>query len=222
MRYQGDIGLYLSGSPIAVPMCAIYITQPTIKQIVQFGEEQFLMAVQLLSNTEEFLGDIRNEQGNSELRNMSDFQILLVMIQQDSSVKKCIQNLFEIIFPDYKVEYTLNSMDFYLREEEESHMVGQITPFTFPTFQTIIKELFSLRMDGSEGEYNPANAAAKEIADKFKKAKNKRARLEKGSSDKNISIFGTYTSVLAIGMVIDINVLFGYTPFQLYDTFQRY
>ena len=35
-------------------------------------------------------------------------------------------------------------------------------------------------------------------------------------------MFGRYTSILAIGMQMDINIFYNYTPFQLYDAFNRY
>lgn len=220
MQYQGDIGLYLSGSSVPIPMCMIYVNQPTIREIVQFNETDFLMAVELITHTENFLGDIRSA-GNSELAALSDFQILLVMIDQDPSIKKYFNILFELIFPDYDIEFKKNSIDFFLRNEEQKTMVGQITPFTFESFQTVLKELFGLQTD-SEGDYNPANAAAKEIADKLKAGRDKKNKLQGKKQDKNISLFGSYASILAIGMNMDINTFFDYTPFQLYDSFQRY
>lgn len=219
MKYQGDVGLYLSGAPVPIPMCMVYITQPTIKQIVQLGETQFLMAVQLLTNTEDFLGDIRNE-GKSELAPLSDFQILLVMIQEDPSVRMYFRVLFELIFPEYYITYTKNSIDFSLKEDSEKQMVGQITPFTFENLQAIIKELFSLPAQ-SEESYNPANETAKEIAKKLKAGKDKKNKLE-GKKEDNVSLFGTYASILATGMNMDMNIFFSYTPFQIYDSFKRY
>lgn len=221
MLYQGDVGLYLSGSPVPVNMCAIYITQPTIKQIIQFGEVDFLMAVHLLTNIEDFLGDIRN-QGNLELDAMSNFQILLMLVEQDPSIKKTLNTLFELIFPDYDIKYTKNSMNFSLRNDENKNMIGQITPFTFEIFQRAIKELFSLDGKANGDDYNPANEAAKEIAKKLKRGKQKINELAGKNNKGDMSLFGTYASILSIGMMIDINVFFNYTPFQLQDSFNRY
>lgn len=220
MKCQGDTGLYLSGSPVPIPMCMIYVTQPKIKDIIQFNETDFLMGVQLLTHTEDFLGDIRSA-GNSELAKLSDFQILLVMIDQDPSIKKYLNTLFELIFPEYNLKYTKNSIDFSLREDAENQLIGQITPFTFESFQKVLKELFGLQTDDNK-DYNPANAAAAEIAKKLKVGQDKKNKLQNKKTDKNVSLFGSYASILAIGMGMDINIFFGYTPFQLYDTFQRY
>ena len=45
---------------------------------------------------------------------------------------------------------------------------------------------------------------------------------KKGLEDESPSLYGSYISVMSVGMGIDINVLFQYTPFQLYDLFNRY
>ena len=35
-------------------------------------------------------------------------------------------------------------------------------------------------------------------------------------------MFGLYTSILSVGLGMDINILYNYTPFQLYDAFKRF
>lgn len=71
--------------------------------------------------------------------------------------------------------------------------------------------------------YDPANQRASEIAEKLKKGREKVAEIKsKDSGNENMSIFGTYASVLSIGMNMDINIFYNYTPFQLYDAFSRY
>lgn len=221
MLYKGDIGLYLSGADVPVQQCNVYIVQPTIKQIVQFGETNFLMASQLLGKTEEFLKEIK--QGNSELAQKTDFQILLIMIKEQVEVKQYLDTFFELICPDYIVKYTKHTMDFFLKENEEGSMTGQITPFTFEFFQEKIKELFISQNETSE-DYDPANEAAKEIAEKIKKGR-RIVQEQRGIHDEakeKISLFGTYASILSIGLQMDINVFFNYTPFQIFDAFNRY
>lgn len=216
MKYKGDIGLYLSGAPVPLPQCAIYITQPTIKQIVQFGETNFLMAVQLLTKTETYLDEIR--QGNSELSNKSNFQILMTMIMNEEQIKDYFNTFFELICPDYDVEYTPNSINFRLKNSENPELVnGMVTLFTFETFQETINELFV--SESEDNSYNPANDAAAEIARKLEKARKQKAR-EEGSDV--VFMFGSFASILAIGLQMDINVFYNYTPFQIYDAYSRY
>ena len=50
----------------------------------------------------------------------------------------------------------------------------------------------------------------------------KKLRFEDKNKKKANSIFGNYASALSIGLAIDINVIYNYTPFQLFDSIKRY
>ena len=221
MVTQGDrVGLYLSGMPVPIQECNIAVTQPTIKDIVLFGEDEFLINVNLLKNITD-IGDSMKK-GNSELMLLSDFHVLLVMLKEEPTIKKSILNFFNLIFPDYEVEIEDTSISFSIQEEEETHKVGQITPFNFDNFLNTISDLFEPNINNeSEPEYNPANDAAAEIAAKIKRGREKKRQM---TADKEgpQSLFGRYTSILAIGLQMDINIFYNYTPFQLYDSFTRF
>lgn len=218
MIYQGDIGLYLSGEQVLIPECGIFITQPKVRQIVQFGEGKFLTAVQVLTDPDTLLQEVK--QGNSQLEALGNFQILLEIIKHEQNLKSYFDIFFELCCPDYKVKYAKNSIEFYAKEEEDSVCRGRIISKTFDIFTQTIKELFVFVSDNPDSpDYNPANQRAKEIADKIKKGR-ARAGQEKGAD--KVSLYGTYISILSIGLKIDMNVLYEYSPFQLYDTFSRY
>lgn len=213
MRLQGDqIALYLSGQDVPVQECNIIIHQPTIKQIVLFKETSFISAVQLFGNIDENIRNLREM--NPAIEQYSDFQLLMAMLNQDEDVKNNVNSLFQLIFPRYTVEIRETDISFYNGENR----VGMINPFNYSAFCQTINNLFGL---SSEKKYNPANEKAKELAEKFKKRAEILAK-QKGKSNDAPSLFGSYISILAIGMNIDINILFNYTPFQLYDTFNRY
>lgn len=215
MKYQGDIGLYLSGAPVPLPECALFITQPTVRQIVQFGESNFLTAVHLLSKTNEYLDPIR--EGNPELAKKTDFQLLMIMIHEDKSIRSYLDSFFELTFPEYNVNYEQNAIVFSLREDDKRK--GMITMYSFDKFVSVVKELFTTETSEKE-DYNPANEAAAKIAEKLKKAREQTD--PKSSSDENISLFGTYASILSVGLKMDINIFYNYTPFQIVDNFKRY
>lgn len=223
MFYKGDIGLYLSGSPVPIPECAIFITQPTIQQIEQFGELKFLMGAQLLGCTDKFFEDIK--EGNSELSALSDFQILMTMVKQESEIKTYLTAFFALVCPDFIVKYNNQSLDFYMMEEDNGSMreslKGQVTPFTFPALQRVVKELFVIEGQESD-DYNPMDEKAKAIAEKLRKGRQKVQELNPGKSNETSSLYGSYASILAVGLPMDINTLFNYTPFQIVDTFNRY
>lgn len=221
MSIRGDkrkLGLILSGQPIFIPEINIYITQPKIKDIVLFGEDDFFTTIQLLVDMKKFTSMVK--EGNSELNIISDFQLLLVMVEEDPTIKKMIQNLFILIFPDYKVEITENSIDFLLQENNQ--IIGRIHPFNFEHFQNALNDIFIPQGDNDrEPDYNPANDMAAKIADKIKRGREK-IHEQKAAAEGAHSIFADYCSTLSIGMHMDINIFFNYTSFQLYDAYRRF
>lgn len=226
MAIQGDkkkLGLILSGQPLPIKDANIFVTQPKIKDIVLFGEEDFIVAVQMLTKMDQFAETIKK--GNFNLEIISDFQLLMVMINQDDTIKSIILNLFSLIFPDYTIKVTENSLDFYLiQEEEESKeiLIGKIHPFNFEELQNILNDAFIPQIDNErEPDYNPANDMAKQIADKIMAGRNKVHAMQADAEGPH-SLFCDYCSVLAIGMEMDINIFLNYTPFQLYDAHRRY
>lgn len=216
---SSNVGLYLSGGQVLVPESGIYITQPTVRQIVQFGEDNFYLAIHIIINLEDFIKEIK--EGNSELNKRSDFQVLLDIIgsKRVMEVNNSINNLFDLICPDFQIEYKKNSIEFYQTENEQKELRGILTPFNFIGFQNLLNELFVSKED-KDNQLRPANERAKKIAEKLEAARRRKA--EEHKTEKKSSIFGLYISVLSIGLSMDINVLYNYTPFQLYDSFTRF
>lgn len=221
MDIKGDLAQILSGMPIVVPNCNVAITQPTVKDICAFGEDDFLTAVQIIVNVEKFVGELR--QGNPQLEMLSDFHLLMMVLSQDISIKSLISEFFNIIFPNYKVIIERNLINFKIEEVKKN--IGQLNPMNFEEFQFYLKKLFlPTGTDGDDPDYNPANEQARQIAEKLKKGNEIRNKLnqEKNSGQVSQSLIGSYTSILSVGMGMDINIFYNYTLFQLYDSFLRY
>lgn len=221
MVIKGDVARYLSGMPILIPDCNIAVTQPTIRDICAIGEESFLLSLELFTGIEKVVGSIK--EGNSQLERYDDFQVLLVMLHQDKSLMESLQGLFSIIFPDYLCQLDNGCINF--RKEKGGKIVGQVNPRNFDGFKDTLRELFmpSGLDDDEEEDFNPVNDAAAAIAEKLKEARRKRAEMKKKEEgDRKQSLFATYASTLSVGLGVDVNVFFGYTPFQLYDAFTRY
>ena len=218
MAAQGVItGLYLSGQPVLIKECNIVLTPPKIKDIVMFGEDEFLIASNLIEHLDRTTKVMR--EGNSQLEMFNDFQLLLVILRQEKELNSNILNFLEFIFPEYEIKKTDASFDFYKEIEEQKAMVGTINSFNFEAFQKVLKDLFAGAQSSSEPEYNPANDAAAAIAEKLRKGRERKAQLNNEGPQ---SLFGRYASVLSVGMQMDINIFFNYTPFQLFDAFTRY
>lgn len=217
MGLQGnEILLYLSGNDVPIKECNIIVHQPTIKEISLVGEQEFLSTVQLFAKLDKVLKPLR--EGNSELAEYQDFHLLMILLAQDKETKNNVESFFELIFPLYDIVITERNIMFLLKETQQN--VGMITPFNFNAFQQTIKNLFFFN-DSKEIEYKPVNDRAKKIAEKLKRGREKVEQI-KANEKKVSSMFGTYVSVLSIGMNIDMNILLSYTPFQIHNLFSRY
>lgn len=215
MAIQGEfVGRYLTGADVFIKPCNIIVHQPTVKEILQTGEDGFLLALQLLIKTQEFFEDMR--EGNPELSSLSDFQLLLVMYSNDPKLKYDLNIFFELVFPLYDVELTETSIDF--QEKESQRITGRVNPFNFMNLQVTLEELF-IPYSQKKEDYNPGNAAAEAIAKKIKEGRAKKAQQQNKPPQ---SLFGSFVSILAVGLQLDINILLSYTPFQLFDTFMRF
>ena len=149
----------------------------------------------------------------------------MVVFEQEPEAKSSIIDLFNLIFPNYIYEFDAGCINF--RIEESERIIGRLDPMNFENFQSILKTLFFPQggvNEDEDPEYKPANDKAAEIAAKLKRGNEIRRQMKEKENGKNApsSLFATYTSALAVGLGIDINILFGYTPFQLFDAFIRY
>lgn len=221
MAIKGDlkqVGLYLSGAPVPIPDCNIILTQPSVRDVVLFGEDEFLIITNILAHPENLTKEMR--EGNSQLVSLPDFQLLMMVFKGEPSIKQSVDKLFELIFPTYsQIKFTDSSIDFFVKNEDKERLCGRITSFNFEKVSNLINDLFEPQND-KETIFNPANNKAAEIAAKLQKGRQKVAR-QRGD-DAPQSLFGRYTSILAIGMQMNIQTFYEYTPFQLYDAFNRY
>lgn len=222
MIERNEIALYLSGQPVLVKECSLLLTQPTIKQIVMFGEDEFLQGVQIIGNYKTYAEMIKNAQEDLvNLDSYTDFQIFMIILRQEAAIQKSVKLFFQLVCPEYDVTFSEHMISFSVKEDETHAVVAAINPFTFNRFSEVVKNLFSMKNE-KEIEYNPSNNKAKSIRDKIMEGRRKAAAQKQLSEGKNTSMFGSYASILSIGLSIDINVIYNYTPFQLYDSISRY
>lgn len=208
-----DIRLALmAGIDIPIPECQLILHQPTIREIAFIGEKEFFIGLQTLCLSKSmFIED------KDVLNNINNFQIFMTVMQDKSTQdkKQAVLNILNVVFPKYKVLLTPNSLLF--QESEGTKMVDERN---FDFFQNIIKEVFcqfSGPMD--QQAFNPGNAAAKEIADKLMRGR-QRVAAQKGGN--NGSIFSQYLSILNIGLYQPIEKSLNLTMYQIYDLIERY
>ena len=209
-----DIKLALElGSDIPIPECQLVLHQPTMKEIAFMGEHEFFVGVQTLTLHKSMFMD--KDKGVPE--SITNFQIFMTIVngKETADKKEIVKQLFLIIFPKYKVLFTPNSILF--QDDNGNHMVDASN---FESLQEILRMVFCVNStDMDKQAFNPANDAAKEIAEKLMRG---RQRVAAQSGENNHSIFSQYLSVLVIGTQLGFNELQTYTMYQIFDLMERY
>ena len=203
----------MCGTDIPVPECQIIIHQPRINEIALIGESDFFTGVQCLClNKSMFVKD------ESLLADTNNFQIFMtIMSEKETADKKvAVQSVCTILFPQYKVLFTPRSM---LLSGKEGQIIIDETNFEF--VQAALSDICCLKTGPMDQQsFNPANAKAKEIAEKLMRGR-QRVAAQKGET--NISIFSQYLSILTIGIgSMSMQNLMDLTIYQLYDLIERY
>ena len=139
-------------------------------------------------------------------------------------VKICLQEIFLLLLPDYKVVFLPTSI-LLSRKTQEGFQEHSLTKDNFEGFKNIVSEMFCLKyIQGEDGQggYNPGGPQAMALVKKFQERQAKLAKL-KGKSDKtSIEVLYRYVSILATGQQKDINQLMNYSLYQLVDQFRRF
>ena len=209
-----DIRLALmTGADIPIPECQLTLHQPTMYEISMVGEREFFTGAQVLCMDKGIY--IEDENALSEINN---FQIFMtVMTDKETTDKK--ENVLQVLyllFPNYKV--ILTPMSLLFNSSDENIIIDENN---FENLQAVFKQVFCLSSSQQE-DFNPANEAAKKIADKLMRAR-QRVAAQKGQDESNASMFAQYLSILTVGLgSMSLKDLINLTMYQLYDLVERY
>lgn len=208
-----DIRLALmTGTPIPVPSCQLTINQPTIKEIGMIGEKEFFTGAQCLCIEKSMY--IQDE---NVLSSTSNFQIFMTIMSERQEVEKKnnVLAVLKLLFPNYKVIFTPRAV--LLKCNEENIMIDENN---FEDLQEVFQQIFCLSAAGQQA-FNPANDAAKKIADKLMRAR-QRVAAQKQAEGGNGSVFAQYLSVLSVGLHFPLQQVAELTMYQMYDLMERY
>ena len=211
-----DIRLALMcGTDIPVEECQLVVHQPKIKEIALIGEADFLVGLQTFCINKNMLA-----QDKSLLENVNNFQIFMTIMSQKETAdkKKAVQQIFTLFFPQYRVICTPRSLVFSQEGAEGSITIDENN---FEYLQDIISSICCLKNGKmSQDSFNPADAKAKEIAEKLMRGR-QRVAAQKG--EENGSIFVQYLSILTVGLnSMSMEDTTNLTMYQLYDLVERY
>ena len=208
--------LFLSKNSIPFKEAQVNIHQPTINEISLIGEENFHVGCQFLTFS---IGNL-SEKDKVNLANKTDFEVFMSIMNSKEKIdyRDSAKLVLVLLFPDYEILFTSEILLL-----KDNVIIGKIDNFNFDKFKEIIIQMFKLDESGEGGEaYNPADALAAKIAEKFKKRQQKLADLRNENGDGALAIFERYISILTVGEQKDRNSLMELTVSQLKDEFQRY
>lgn len=209
--------LLISGADIPFVEAQLVIKQPTYKEISLIGEKSLFNGTQLLTFTKKIL----NEQDKTGLEDKTDFDIIMSIMCSTEKIeqKNDVILLLSLLFPTYKIQCT--NSDIVL--VNENGIISRINNLNYEVFKDILSSMFCLNETFGEKEYDPVGRRAEKIAAKLEAAKQKKLKHSgnRGQTTK-VAIYSQYISILAVGEQKDMNVLTGYTIYQLNDEFKRY
>lgn len=207
----------LSGIDIPIYSLQLSLHQPTIKELSYMSEKGFWVACEIIK----FSKDRILKEDKSGLEKLTNFDIIMTMMngKEPTQVtnRTYVHMLMTLLFPDQEVIFQKNRIDF----KDSQGNVRSLTSQNFEQFKEVFKDVFCLT-ESAEDTYNPSGDLSAQIAKKFEERKKKLQELKGDKGDQNISVFGRYASILAVGESKDINSLFGYTVYQLLNEFNRY
>lgn len=204
------------GIDIPVPELQLTIHVPTIKDIAYMGEQEFFSAIQYICLNKESL-----VQDETLLASLTNFQVLMKVLEQsqDKNKKTAIITLLKLLFPEYVAMITPNSI--VLTVMGESNRTVLIDDSNFEAFQQVVREALCVNslFQGDNVVYNPVNDAAKKIADKIMRGR-QRVAAQKGANGD--SILTRYISILTVAKIVSIEDCSNLNMFQLFDLMERY
>lgn len=205
----------MCGTDIPVPECQLVIHQPRIKEISFIGEQDFFIGAQCLClNKTMFIED------KNVLSNTNNFQIFMTIMQEKETKDKKdnVISVLQLLFPKYKPLITPASL---LLNSIDGGNNAIIDESNFEILQNVLRSVFCVNEGPMDQQtFNPANAKAKEIADKLMRG---RKRVAEQKAAGNNSIFSQYLSILTVGLnSMSLQDLMDLTMFQLYDLIERF
>ena len=203
----------MCGTDYPVPECQLVIHQPSIKEIALIGESDFFTGIQCLClNKSMFVKD------ESLLSNTNNFQIFMTIMSEKETIDKkiAVQQVCALLFPKHKVMFTPRSV---LLSGDGATI--QIDDSNFEFLQAALSNICCMKTGPMDQQsFNPANAQAREIAEKLMRGR-QRVAAQKGET--NVSVFSQYLSILTVGLhSMSMQNAMDLTMFQLYDLVERY
>lgn len=201
-----------TGVDIPIPECQIIIHQPSIEEISFLGEEDFFIGVQALTlHKNMFIED------KTVLEQVSNFQVFMTVMNDKSTIDKRqkVESVLQLMGLG-NAAFTPRSL-ILTDNDSQTHIIDDQN---FEALQKVIRLIVCANNGPMDQQaFNPANDAAREIANKLMRGRQRVAAQKENTTS---SVFSRYLSILTIALHIPIQTLTKLTIFQLYDLMERY
>ena len=213
--------LLTSGEDIPFTECQLIFHQPKIKELSLVGSEEELLQFWDLIN---FSKDKLKDKAKVNLDSISNFNIIMTIMQEDENKKIYFENILYLLVPDAKaIHFMPNAILIIKANEGMEDTLHNINEENFESFKEIINYIFDIsQIKKEEIEYDPANETARKIAEKIKRGREKIAAQKKADNNGPTEIFGRYIRILSVGMNIDFRIFLEYTVYQLFTVFKTF
>lgn len=230
----------LAGTPIPVRSMGTIISQPKIREIAAIGEDRYFTVLSLFqkANREEFKSEIlKSEEARIKKENPdfemteddkreiefelditypSDFSVFIYLLKTFPDLKSSFESFLYIIFPNLRKIAWVPTLNLTFAGEEAI----DFTEDMFAEVKDIVLSSLNYRTaEEQRAEFNPANNMASEIADKIKRAKEKRNT--EVSSNSTESPLADMSSILASSSNLSIQEVMDMTYPQLVIQYER-
>ena len=202
----------MAGTDIPIPECQVTLHQPTMKEIALVGEKNFFTGIQCLCVQKEMCIEDKNL-----LSNTSNFQIFMTVMseKQTADKKQDVISALTVLFPTHRILFTPRAL--VLNSDKGNSTIDENN---FEILQQVIQQVFCIKT--ASQDFNPANDAAKKIADKLMRGR-QRVAAQKAAENGDGSSFVQYLSILTIGLnSMSLQDCLNLTIYQLYDLVERY
>ena len=205
----------MCGTDLPVPECQLVLHQPRLKEISMLGEQDFFIGAQCLTlHKSMFVTEDKDV-----LSDVNNFQIFMTVMNEKEAKdkKKATMEVLQLLIPTHKPMFTPMSLVL-----ASSNGNVTIDANNFEIFQDVLRLIFCSKNGPMDQQaFNPANEAARKIAEKLMRGRQRVAAQKSGNS--NHSVFSQYLSILTVGLnSMSLDKLIDLTMFQLYDLIERY
>ena len=212
--------LLTSGQDIPFEEGQLIIHPPSIQEIALIGEHALFAGLQVINLSKD---TVLAAEDKSVSENLSNFDIYMTVMKNREDSQQLVENiemLFSIIFPMYQTQL-LPDRQLFIRQTEGGIETGYLDRDNFEIFKDYLQQIFCMKdLIGDSPNYDPGNERARQLAEKFQRARKKVAELNPDKEER--SIFQRISGVLAVGEQKDINQIMNYTVFQLLDEYNRF